>query len=570
LFSWSAFAQQNDDGKSFMSISGIVRSGGAPLAGAVVCGSRWGTSTRLSLSLEHCATTDQSGTYTIESEVVTDGREYFIEVIAAATDHRSETAMPIVDNLGDVDFNLNPLPAEDNIHYEWLTPDDCGGCHTRVTQEGRRAAHSIAARDSEVMQMYEGTDASGNPAVAPGYKLDHDDAGECGACHAATASWELGQTVDLGQISAPHDNGVYCETCHKIRCVNPDGAPGTEGSIELWRPGADDNVNVQLFAFGPWPNVTDRPMGSSYSPLFREAKICAGCHEYENRNGVKVMDTYTDWTAVGDTATTVPCQGCHMRNNFEIPAYDVNAEYFVDGHVRQMHGTRRNADDLAQHYFPGGEALATHALEFELIETFQDGDELVVKTQVINVGANHRVPTGMPFREVALAVSATVANGSVGLAQVSGPTLSTVRGGPQAGLPGKTWAKTLGDKDGQATYAFWDATSTLEDNRLAPGVPETQEFRFSVPGDATAQVSARLVYRRFARDLAQQKGWDHGEQELARADATVELKNPAQGGCNQASGLHTRLLWLGVLVFGIRAWRRRRGREPGVFGQIIQ
>jgi len=268
----------------------------------------------------------------------------------------------------------------------------------------------------------------------------------------------------------------------------------------------------------------------------RKADLCAGCHQYTNRQGVPVMDTFTDWQAVGTPEATLPCQGCHMKDVFELVTDEEPMEWLVDDPmIRQMSAQRRDPNDVSRHEMWGGVQYAPHALDLTMTARLT-GDDLLVRTSIVNVGANHRVPTGMPFREVILLVSAVAEDGATPLALIDGPRVGS-RGGDYASEPGKMFAKTLGDANGNMTFAFWDATELIEDTRLATGQTDSSEFHFRLPAaGGSVQVSARLVYHRFSQVLAQAKGWDMGELEMKRADKTVDLGAPPDGGPGADAG----------------------------------
>lgn len=511
-------------------ISGVVTDGVAAVAGAFVCGMDRDASGRIAMATADCAVTDASGAFQVDTTLVADVGQ----VVAGAVGYRTVDVTVSSAAAVGVTIAVEPLSAPDNPNYTWWRPTGtaedlgCGTCHTTIVDQWSTGRHAIAATDPLVLQLYDGTNAAGDPDVAPGYRLEHDDAGECGACHAATASWSEGQSVDLNEIPVEHSYGVYCESCHKVRSVTPGAGPGTLGSLEYWRPSYGDGLGGYApFAFGPYPNVLAQSMLTSYAPLFRKADLCAGCHQYTNRQGVAVMDTFTDWQAVGNPETTVPCEGCHMKDIFGLRPGE-SMEWVVDDPVvREAGAQRRNPADVARHEVWGGIEYAPHALDL-LMQADREDDEIVVNTTVMNIGANHRVPTGMPFREMLLVVSA-VDDAGAPLERVDGPQVGA-RGGDLAAAAGRLYAKSLADAAGNLTFAFWDATDLLEDTRLATGAMDEAEFRFAAPAEGSAHVSAQLLYRRFSQLLADAKGWDMGEQELALEEETLDPEPPAPDG----------------------------------------
>ncbi|MBI2897859.1 MAG: hypothetical protein HYY06_30150 [Deltaproteobacteria bacterium] len=509
-------------------VSGTVTDANGPLAGAIVCGCDWDQDGRIAMARETCATTDESGAFSVETTLVSDGTDVFGQIMVGAPGHLTVDPYVLETETTGVEVELELLDAPDNPDYDWWRPIGradgsvigCGTCHGTIVDQWLESKHSIAADDPWVLDLYHGTDEDGEPS-GPGYRLDHDDTGPCGACHLATATWETGEVADFDELESIHLNGVFCETCHKIRSVTPRGGPGVDGSIELWRPSYGDAAGGWAqFAFGPYPNVTTHSMLTSYSPLFEGPEACVGCHEWENDNGVPVMDTYTDWMAVGDPADTKPCEGCHMQDTFGIGADPM--EWLVDDpHMRQMSGQRRDPETVFLHQFFGGEQWAPFAMTLQA-EAVQEGGELVVRTTTINTGANHRIPTGMPFREMILVITVEPAGGGDPLVLAAGPTIQA-RGGDLAGQPGKVFAKSLGDADGELTFAFWDATQTLEDTRLATGQADESEFRFTVTRDVSVEVTARIFYRRASQLLAEAKGWDTTDIEMTQVQQEVDL-----------------------------------------------
>ncbi|MEE8410479.1 MAG: multiheme c-type cytochrome [Myxococcota bacterium] len=546
-----------------VTVTGTVTDGSTPLQGILACGAKVDEQTRelLGQSPVDCAVTDVDGSFEVDTIVFIDMEDnLFGRVVVSAPGFMTiQGNVPMLEEgeeavqVDVAEFLLEPLDT-DNPSYIWWQAEDCGACHVEIHSQWAGSRHAGAATNAKVLQLYLGTDAQGNVDVAPGYKLEHDDAGPCGGCHAATASWTAGASVDLNDVRGVHRSGVFCETCHKIRAVEPNGEPGIDGSITMWRPSGDlaGGAGASFpFAFGPYADVFAYPMATSYSPLHKTAELCAGCHEYTNRLGVSVMDTYTSWKSISSTADALQCQDCHMMPRLNPEAVDP-MEWVVDGHARMMYGVRRDPETVYPHSFFGGEDLMPYACSME-VDAFQEGNELVVKISVVNDGAGHSIPTGMPFREIILLAHAQEVGGDVVLEQIDGPTIPE-RGGDLAGRPGALFAMTLGDAAGNVSYAFWDATQVLDDTRLQPGQPYEAELRFEIPSDLFVVVQTKLIYRRFAQGLARSKGWETTDLYAVGHDVVREVKY-AGCGCRGSQG-GTVFLALGFV--GLLAQRRRR------------
>ena len=82
-------------------------------------------------------------------------------------------------------------------------------------------------------------------------------------------------------------------------------------------------------------------------------------------------------------------------------------------------------------------------------------------------------------------------------------------GGPQAGLPGKAYAKVLEElwTGVSPTGAYWNPTRVVSDNRLAALAADTSTYVFAAPPDGQAAVKVTLLFRRAFSALMAQKDW---------------------------------------------------------------
>ena len=439
-------------------------------------------------------------------------------------------------------LDLGPLAIEalapiDNVAYQWWKPfwpkDDqtdvgCNACHGEQAEAWGETLMAKSAIDPLVLSYYEGKDLDGEIA-GEGYRLDNpDEPGPCANCHAPAASIDAPDETVLTEVEGVALEGVFCDVCHKVRDVVPDGGPGVAGSLLFHRPSAW----AGLFAFGPFENISG-PMGSSYNAVIGTSRFCAGCHEWTNDAGVPVLSTFSEWSEVsGADADALQCQDCHMKKKFGAEYRgepEGEYEFLIDDpHVRQMHGVRRPVSTVYPHGFRGGLDLIQEAADVGL-EVSQDGrtGELVVTATVENVNAGHALPTGMPFRHMMIVVEATVDGEPA--AQVGGSTVPDYGGTGDAdddfgGRPGKGYARVLGDGAGGRNTPFWKATEVIEDTRIRGGESDTVVLRFAAPAeDANASVRARLVYRRAFIDMIRTKKWDVEDVVLADVTAATEL-----------------------------------------------
>jgi hypothetical protein len=423
---------------------------------------------------------------------VTAAKEGFL--IAGAPAERSPVAL-----------TLRPLPAADCEAYRWVdpTPDparpqNCGNCHGELYREWAGGGHARSATGPHFRNLYDGTDSRGRKGVGWSLLRDRPDAaGVCAACHAPTAAAGAADDFDLRRVSGVAAQGVHCDFCHKV--AGTDGTVGlTHGRYfyRLLRP-----REGQLF-FGPLDDV-DRGE-DAFSPLQRDSRFCAGCHE-GTVVGVHAYSTYSEWQRSPAAKAGRQCQGCHL-------AATGRMTNVAPGHG----GIERDAKTLANHRFWSGSQadMLRHALKLDV----RAGAAGAVRVEVCADEVGHRLPTGLPDRHVLLVVEGLDAAGRP-VAATEGPRLPASAGRELAGRTGRLYAKQLRGFDGRLPVPFWDADPEFTDTRLSPGEPDRSDFRF--PEEVT-RVRVRLSHRRFWQDVADQKGWTGNE--TAIVERVVEVR----------------------------------------------
>ena len=482
--------------------------------------------------------TGADGTFSIDADV-TAGKQFYLGV--------GKTRFVNVSGLIKAKAGTTPLGKVtlegvspiDNVSYSWVKPYvdkkdqtdlGCNFCHGKQHEAWKGSKMAISAKDPLVLSYYEGKDLAGAPA-GDGWRVDHpDEAGPCANCHApAAAANAPGKTV-LSEVTGTAKEGVFCDICHKVRDVLPGAGPGVGGSLVLTRPSAWTG----LFAFGPFNDAFGMPMTTSYNETITKARMCAGCHEWQNDQGVPVLSTFSEWSEMsGADPAALQCQDCHMKKKFG-DGYTGEPKptlgYILDDQMQQgMPGVKRWSDSVFPHVFTGGEDLAYEAAKVTL-DLAQDGGDLVATIAVKNVNAGHALPTGMPFRNMILVVDADV--GGVKLTQTGGPVVPDYGGegtAPEdlAGKPGKGYARVLGDGKGGRMTPFWRATEVLEDTRIRAAETDEVELRFAVPqAGGKAHVTAALVYRRGYRPMVLEKKWDVEDAAIGGAARELDLSAP--------------------------------------------
>jgi len=403
---------------------------------------------------------------------------------------------------------LTRLPAEDNENYAWVEPgsdparrQNCGNCHREIYDEWWAGGHARSGTNRRFLNLYDGSDWQGRAHVGWSLRDDHPDGlGVCNACHAPTAPFD----ADLRTLAGEAARGVHCDFCHKIAEANTEHIGFTHGryGLELLRPahsspsplGGEGGVRGssspgQIF-FGPLDDV-DRGE-DTYSPLYRESRYCASCHEGVVF-GVPVYTTYSEWLESPARKEGKQCQTCHMAPTGKMTNI-----------APGKGGIERDPRSLGNHRFfaPSQASMLRRSLQVSAEATpGADFLEATVRIEAEQVG--HRLPTGFVDRNLVLVVEALGAGGS-SLPPSQGPKIPAFAGQEWAGKAGKVYAKRLTDFDGKSPVPFWRAKPEVEDTRLIPGQADFIQWRF--PG-GPSRLRLRLIYRRFWPETAKAKGW---------------------------------------------------------------
>jgi hypothetical protein len=404
-----------------------------------------------------------------------------------------------------VTITLRPHPIGDNPDHEWYTsmpdpeaPIGCGHCMVAFPQWVTNA-HGTSGKNQRFFSLYNGTDLSGTRHLGGGYKDDFPGtAGNCATCHApGAATDDQAFTTDMNELSGVEREGVFCDFCHKVSDVylNPatglpyNNAPGVT-SMRLNRPPSDTHM-----FYGPFDDVTRRV---SYLALQKKSQFCAPCHQFSFW-GTPIYESFQEWLESPYPAQGIECQTCHMA--------PTGVDYFV---FPEKGGLIRDPESIASHLQPGAadEQLLQNTVRLTL-RARQAAGRIRVTAVITNAEAGHHVPTDFPGRHMILTIAATD-DGGRPLAQLSGPTVPEW-GGPQAGLPGKAFAKVLRDVEtGEApVVSYWKQAEIVSDNRIPAMESDASIVTFGSPGGGERiTVTARLRFRRAFQETMDARDWD--------------------------------------------------------------
>lgn len=487
------------------------------------------------------AVTDSNGGFTLE---ISD-RPFFI-LTAAKEGYINNASYSGVVGATDITIELTPVPAE---RIEGVPPYSppiaCAGCHLVQSAEwsggdsSRPSRHATAGRNLWVRDLYDG---SGTPGGEAGYVFVRDSpilsdevnpsglhrSGLCAECHlpSLAALSEIPGTLKLSDATAEsvegsperdaYENGIFCAVCHQIAEVNDNlGRTAFFGNIEptLGDPGLQ---------YGPLDDaVIDIPlqMRASFNPLFKDSKMCAGCHEYnmdhdfdddfEEPESPPGQNTYSEWLGSAyavEGENFKSCQDCHMP-----PAQGDPAVICVFG------GPTRDASAGHSHRFEGTTLPYLQAAVEIVVDAVRDGGQVHAKVDVSNVGAGHDFPTGVTVRNAMLIVRARTTSGDQ-LPPLAGTSLIPDWGGvgddpnDYGGTPGRGYAKILRSHDDRERVLFIDAVELVSNTRIPAMETDSSEYFFDLSGfeGEEIHVTAKIIYRRAWKDLAETKGWIGG------------------------------------------------------------
>lgn len=333
-----------------------------------------------------------------------------------------------------------------------LSANSCRACHPKIYGQWKSSMHAKSSplEDPIHRAFYESL-------VGPPDQEDLKKGGKyplCLKCHAPSAA--LAKKTDLTQKPS-YREGVTCTSCHTLGSFH--GTKKPDGTI---RHGIDAYGITPSTLQGPQgtPRGTKHPLNGGFHPypiqanpgLMRTNQSCMGCHDQRNNpHGVPLCQTGDEFAESGSKAT---CLSCHM------PLVEGKADHsFLGGHSPEM---------------------VARGLQMQLeVESKPQGSE--VRLSLINP-LPHKFPTGAPFRNVWVILTARDAKGS--LVWTNAPERMPWKEDPQAML-----FYALGNQAGDPAPPPL-ATQVLGDSRLKPQETRVLRYTANLKGATTIQAEA--------------------------------------------------------------------------------
>jgi hypothetical protein len=333
-----------------------------------------------------------------------------------------------------------PSPAAAVPPPTYTESSTCATCHTETYDSWSHTFHALAVIDPIFQEALKRAEEISGPAAR---KI-------CLMCHSPTTN----QTDDFDLEMPISREGVNCSFCHSL----------TDLDLRL-QEGRFTNDPTRLFVDSGGRHIDGHHLENHQ--LTTSSRFCAGCHEWVNPMGLKLLTTYSEWRESSYAADGVTCQKCHMP---EEPGKEEN----IEG-TKTMRSTNL-------HFQTGGHSqerlVAAAGLE---VEARVDSEQIVVEAIVTNLKAGHKLPTGNPTRKMKLHIDIFDREGQILDSQQ------------------KAYGHIIAGADGgvlnDVTELFLLGVRQIDDNRIAPREERRERFLFPrAAGHDFLLVEASLEY----------------------------------------------------------------------------
>lgn len=438
-----------------------------------------------------------------------------------------------------------PLSAAERPAYE--DPTVCGGCHNEIYEQWNGSMHSNAWKDPVFLKLY---------AMASEETKGLTDS-FCVRCHVPVGLLkdEI-PPADGSKLSNISKKGIQCDFCHTV-----NGSNGIGNGAYISSPGKIKR--------GPLKDSASSYHETAYSDLHTKSEFCGMCHDVTHPVNEKPIErTYTEWKEspynTGDPKTSIYCQDCHMRQKPGLPSTGATERRNNPGKDAKGGPDREH---IYTHYFAGGNALLPgilgsqdhnllaierlqNAARIDIItpEKVKAGETAIIKVKVTNIGAGHKLPTGLTeAREMWLEVSVKDAKGNEIFR--SGALDKDGNVDPNAVI----YRTVLGDAAGNPTLKVWAADHVISDTRIPPKGYSIEKYYFSLPESAQGPltIEAKLYYHTASQSLSDLLFGKGAvivpEIEMTKANANLKVEPATEPIAPKTPGFSI-LVALGVLI----------------------
>ncbi len=234
------------------------------------------------------------------------------------------------------------------LNAKYLDSKSCAECHDTIYAEHMQSMHAKSSlfKDEFHRKMKE---------------LNYPDTYECAACHTPGAK-DLEKIIS-GVYQPSHTkrqlDGVSCLYCHQIAKIKSSHTQN-ENITTFGRDGKQ-----MMYGALKRPGESDKHDSFSLNPIYRNSKVCMGCHSHKRNNthDVEVCQISMD---IGNYKQT-DCIGCHMPK--------------FSGGVTKLN--KKGREEYKSHEFMGikSEEFIKKAVQLSLKQT-KTGIEMTIKNKM--------------------------------------------------------------------------------------------------------------------------------------------------------------------------------------------
>ncbi len=337
----------------------------------------------------------------------------------------------------------------------------CSACHQEIYKEWKGTKHAISTALNNPIHGAFYRKVMGDPTIE-GVTNKKGAYPVCLKCHAPNAAIQRKTKLD-SQVA--FNEGVNCIACHMMTgfkgVVKPDGklrlgvdayeiskthlqAPSGRNFTTRAADMTGSPISKQFHAY---------PMEGKNSAFFQSSNMCMGCHDRRNNShGVPLCATGDEIKMSGSDVT---CQSCHM------PVINGRASHaMVGGHNQRM---------------------VSRGIVLKL--DVEAGEEMLKADITLKNQLPHNFPTGAPFRNAYLVLTAFNAEGE--------ELWKNYETHPLKDDKKSSMVYTLGDGKGNPSGPP-AAKEVLSDTRLKPH--EKRELTYDIPANGVVLVRAEIMF----------------------------------------------------------------------------
>lgn len=379
-------------------------------------------------------------------------------------------------------LGLTPAAATQSEPLHLVPSEVCKSCHQDIYRQWAGSMHAQSTALSDPIHAAFYKMVVGSPTEED---VKHKASGKfpvCLQCHAPNAARDKTTKLDA---KAAYSEGVNCVACHTL--AKYKGVQGPDGKLQLGLKSYEVSEKLQGpagFSRGLQKlSAAADPFGGAGAE--EEQKPNPHLGEAVEFQGKQIPALPMEGNPI-QQKTSDACMGCHdQRNNpHGVPLCQTGNEYSMSqAQVNCLSCHMPIADGVADHSMGGGHdhAILKRSVVFDL--STETVGENIRATALLRNQQPHSLPTGAPFRNIYLKLTAYDANGEV--------LWQNAEGHPAEADPQAFLVYTLADDQGQPAPPP-TATKLGKDTRLKPH--EERTLVYDIPAEGVVLVRAELYY----------------------------------------------------------------------------